>query len=270
MNRHDEPQNSLTRLGTAALAGTLAFGTARAAGTVTVFAAASLKKALDAVSAGLDGRRRRRRQSSPMPQVRRLRKQIEAGRAGRHLHLRRHGLDEQAVQQKLIRGTVGGQAARQPHRAGGAGRTRRPKSPSTQGFDLAGLLGEGKLAMADVKVGAGRQVWQGCAASRSASGPPSKAGSRMAENVRAALKLVATGEAALGIVYATDARAEPGVTVLGTFPAGSHPEIVYPVGHCCSVRQCRRRGFRRLPAGRKGAGHLQAAGLYRARCQPLH
>ena len=48
--------------------------------------------------------------------------------------------------------------------------------------------------------------------------------------MRAALKLVSTGEAALGIVYATDAVAEPGVKVVGTFPEDSHPPIVYPVG----------------------------------------
>ena len=45
----------------------------------------------------------------------------------------------------------------------------------------------------------------------------------MAENVRAALTLVARGEAALGIVYATDAKVEPGVKIVGTFPADSHP-----------------------------------------------
>ena len=44
------------------------------------------------------------------------------------------------------------------------------------------------------------------------------------------MKLVATGEATLGIVYTTDAKAEKGVKVLDTFPADSHPEIVYPVG----------------------------------------
>ena len=50
-----------------------------------------------------------------------------------------------------------------------------------------------------------------------------------AENVRAALALVAIGEAALGIVYQTDAAAEPKVKVLDTFPEDSHPPIVYPV-----------------------------------------
>jgi len=51
----------------------------------------------------------------------------------------------------------------------------------------------------------------------------------MMENVRAALILVARGEAPLGIVYSTDAKVEPRVKIIGTFPADSHPAIVYPV-----------------------------------------
>jgi molybdate transport system substrate-binding protein len=49
-----------------------------------------------------------------------------------------------------------------------------------------------------------------------------------AENVRAALILVARGEAPLGIVYETDARAQAGVKQLATFPEASHEPIVYP------------------------------------------
>ena len=51
----------------------------------------------------------------------------------------------------------------------------------------------------------------------------------MVENVRAALALVARSEAALGIVYETDAKVEPGVKIVGAFPPDSHPAIVYPI-----------------------------------------
>ena len=49
-----------------------------------------------------------------------------------------------------------------------------------------------------------------------------------ADNVRSALLLVERGEAPYGIVYATDAAAEPNVKIVGTFPDGSHPPIIYP------------------------------------------
>ncbi len=50
----------------------------------------------------------------------------------------------------------------------------------------------------------------------------------MADNVRATLALVSRGEAPLGVVYESDARSDPGVRIVGTFPADSHPPIVYP------------------------------------------
>src|SRR6201981_1499126 len=96
------------------------------------------------------------------------------------------------------------------------------------GFDLVKLAGDGKIATGDVKaVPVGKYAkaaleklgaWQG--------GEPKFA---MAESVRAALALVARGEAVLGIVYSTDAKVEPGVKIVGTFPADSHPAILYPV-----------------------------------------
>jgi molybdate transport system substrate-binding protein len=49
------------------------------------------------------------------------------------------------------------------------------------------------------------------------------------EDVRVALMWVARGEAPLGVVYATDARAEPRVRIVDTFPASSHPPIIYPI-----------------------------------------
>ena len=95
------------------------------------------------------------------------------------------------------------------------------------GFDLTGLLGDGKLSMAMVDSVPAGQYGKASLESLGVWGAvePSAA---QADNVRAALALVATGEAPYGIVYATDAAAEPGVTVVGTFPADSHPPITYP------------------------------------------
>lgn len=56
------------------------------------------------------------------------------------------------------------------------------------------------------------------------------------DNVRAALTLTVRGEATLGIVYATDARAEPGVSVVARFPEASHPAILYPVARVSGSR----------------------------------
>lgn len=102
-------------------------------------------------------------------------------------------------------------------------------------FDLVGALGDGRLAVADVQaVPAGKY---GKAALESLGVWPTVEGRlAQAENVRAALKLVSTGEAPLGIVYATDAKAEPGVEVIATFPESSHPPIVYPVAELAESR----------------------------------
>jgi molybdate transport system substrate-binding protein len=96
------------------------------------------------------------------------------------------------------------------------------------GFDLAGLLGAGRLAMGDVAaVPAGKY---GKAALENLKVWPSVEHKvAQAENVRAALLLVSRGEAPFGIVYRTDAAADPTVKIAGFFPENSHPPIVYPV-----------------------------------------
>jgi molybdate transport system substrate-binding protein len=96
------------------------------------------------------------------------------------------------------------------------------------GFNLAGLLGSGRLAMADTKaVPAGKYG----KASLEALGVWNSVQDKLAqaENVRAALLLVSRGEAPFGIVYQTDAAADPNVRIVDTFPADTHPAIVYPV-----------------------------------------
>jgi molybdate transport system substrate-binding protein len=97
-----------------------------------------------------------------------------------------------------------------------------------QGFDLAGLAGDGKIATGDVKsVPVGK--YAKAALEKLGSWTAAEPKFAMAESVRAALTLVSRGEAPLGIVYATDAKVDPGVKIIGTFPADSHPAIIYPV-----------------------------------------
>jgi molybdate transport system substrate-binding protein len=107
--------------------------------------------------------------------------------------------------------------------------------PIGPGFDIAKLAGDGRIAVADVRaVPAGRyakaalEKLGGWAAAEPKLAP--------AENVRAALALVGRGEAPLGIVYETDAKIEKNVKIVGRFPEGSHPAITYPVALTADAR----------------------------------
>jgi molybdate transport system substrate-binding protein len=105
----------------------------------------------------------------------------------------------------------------------------------SQGFDLAKLIGDGRIAMGQVNaVPAGKYakealetlgVWTSVAGKVAA-----------AEDVRAALALVARGEAVLGIVYETDAKVEPKVKIVGVIPPDSHREILYPVAATANAK----------------------------------
>ena len=94
-------------------------------------------------------------------------------------------------------------------------------------FPLAQALMGGRLAVANTEtVPAGRYA----KAALTALGVWDSVKSRLAqgEDVRATLAYVARGEAPFGVVYATDARAEPKVRVVGTFPKNAHEPIIYP------------------------------------------
>jgi molybdate transport system substrate-binding protein len=110
------------------------------------------------------------------------------------------------------------------------------------GVDLGKVLGGGRLAMANVDaVPAGK--YGKAALERLGAWAGVKDRVAQAENVRAALLLVARGEAPLGIVYSTDAVAEPTVRVVGTFPENTHPPIVYPVAQTRDSKAADARAF---------------------------
>jgi len=210
---------------TAALMGSAA-PPAMAGGKVTVFAAASLKTALDRIAAAwtVDTAKDAAISYAASPA---LARQIEQGAPADVFISADLDWMSYLIDRKLV---APGGAIRL---LGNALVLIAPadssiKTAIAKDFPLATLLGDGRLAMGDVKaVPAGKYG----KASLESLGVWSAVEHKVAqaENVRATLKLVATGEAALGIVYKTDAIAEPAVKIIGTFPADSHPAIIYPV-----------------------------------------
>ena len=96
------------------------------------------------------------------------------------------------------------------------------------GFDLAKLAGDGRVATGDVReVPVG--LYAKAALERLGAWAAVEPKMVMAEDVRAALRMVARGQAPLGIVYETDAKIEPAVKVIGVFPDNTQDPIIYPV-----------------------------------------
>lgn len=217
-----------------------------------VFAAASLKEALDAAADAFARERGGPRPVLSYAASSALARQIEQGApadlfvsADRDWmdHLERGGLLRAGTRATLAsnRLVLIGPSA-------GPAQARR----LAPGVALADALGPGgRLAVGDVAaVPAGRYAK---AALEALGAWPSVAGRlAQAENVRVALTLVARGEAPLGVVYATDARAEPRVRIVDTFPEASHPPIVYPAAVVAASRSARAAAFLdwlRSPAG---------------------
>ena len=197
--------------------------------TITVFAAASMKNALDDVDAAFTKQTGIKVVAS-YDASSALMKQIEGGAPADVFVSADLKWMDYGVQKKLIKDDT---------RVNLLGNTlvliapkdsKIDKVTIAPGFDLAKLAADGRIATGDVKavpVGIYAQaaleklgVWSAV--------EPKMA---MTANVRAALVLVARGEAPLGIVYSTDAKVEPGVKVkvVGVFPDDSHDPIIYPV-----------------------------------------
>ncbi|WP_442802218.1 molybdate ABC transporter substrate-binding protein [Sphingobium sp. CR2-8] len=129
-----------------------------------------------------------------------------------------------------------------------------------RGMPIARALGGGRLAMANPDaVPAGKYG----KAALTALGVWPQVANRVAraDNVRAALALVQRGEAPLGIVYATDARATRGVAVVGTFPSNSHTPIRYPLARLRTSRHPDAEPFRRFLLSASGKAILARYGF---------
>lgn len=199
---------------------------ARAETPVVVFAAASLKNALDEASAAWTKETGKSTKISYAASSA-LAKQIEAG-APADLFI-----SADLAWMDYAAGKDGIKAETRANFLRNALVLIAPKDSSLAielkpGLDLSKVLGDGRIAMGNVEaVPAGKYgkaalenlgAWDGV-----------KARVAQAENVRAALLLVARGEAPLGIVYATDAVSDANVRVVATFPATSHPPVIYPI-----------------------------------------
>ncbi len=195
------------------------------AGNVTVFAAASLKTVLDRIAQDWHAQTGHTATIS-FAGSSALARQIEAGAPADVFISANPGWMDHLAAQNLIRNdTRTDLLSNTLVLIAPAGTAGLPGiGPQT---DLAGLLGQDRMAMALVDaVPAGIY---GKAALETLGQWPSVSGQiAQADNVSAAMMLVALGETPLGIVYGSDARAEPRVTVLATFPADSHPQILYP------------------------------------------
>jgi molybdate transport system substrate-binding protein len=195
-------------------------------GDVVVFAAASLKNALDAVNARWQKETGRKATISYAASSA-LAKQIEQGAPAQMFISADLDWMDYVEKKNLIRPET------RSNLLGNRIVLVAPKDKASAidikpGFDLAKVLGNGRLAVANVDtVPAGKY---GKAALEKLGVWASVSGKlAQAENVRAALLLVSRGEAPAGIVYQTDAASDKTVAIVGTFPEDTHPPIIYPV-----------------------------------------
>lgn len=210
------------------LASQLIAGTAQAQDKeLVIFAAASMKNALDEAAVGFA-----RQTGKPAPKIsyaasNTLAKQIEAGASADIFVSADLDWMDYLAQRNLIKPQT------RVNLLGNKIVLVAPKDAAKPiaigpGLNLATALSGGMLAMGNVDaVPAGK--YGKAALEKLGAWDGVKGQIAQAESVRAALLLVSRAESPLGIVYQTDAAADPGVAIVGTFPDDSHPPIIYPV-----------------------------------------
>lgn len=233
-------------------------GTATAADTVTVFAAASMKNALDAANAEW------KKESSKETTVSyaassALAKQIEAGAPADVFISADLAWMDYVTEKSLI------QPDTRSNLLGNRILLVAPKDKAEpveikEGFDLSGLVGDGKLAMGEVNsVPAGKYGKAALEKLGAWSAVEGKVAG--AESVRAALALVSRGEAPYGIVYQTDAAADAGVAIVGIFPEDSHPPIIYPIALLSDSKNADAAAYLDFLKSEKAAPFFEAEGF---------
>ena len=230
--------------------GIFASTTARAEETLTVFAAASLKNALDDVDAAF-ARATGIKVAASYAASSALAKQIEQGAPADVFASADRDWMDYAHDKTLIKDATRIDLLGNRLVLIAAKDSALAEVAIGPGFDLAALAGDGRIVTGDVRaVPVGR--YARAALEKLGAWAKAEPKMAMAENVRAALALVARGEAPLGIVYETDAKVEPGVKIIGRFPADSHPRIVYPFAATATAKPQAERylGFLRSPAAK--------------------
>jgi molybdate transport system substrate-binding protein len=202
--------------------------------TLTVFAAASMKNALDDINA-LFTQKTGIKVVASYAASSALMKQIESGApadvfASADLDWMNYGSQKKVIKDDTRVNLLGNKLVLIAPKDSKLGNVT-----IGQGFDLAKLAGDGRITTGDVKsVPVGK--YAKAALEKLGSWTAAEPKFAMAESVRAALTLVSRGEAPLGIVYETDAKVDPGVKIIGAFPAESHEPITYPVAATVSAK----------------------------------
>jgi molybdate transport system substrate-binding protein len=247
-----------SRIGAALMAAVLLQPLTAVAQDLTVFAAASLKNALDEVN-GLWAKTGKPAARLSYAASSALARQIEAGAPADLFisadldwmgYLDRKGLVRAGTRKDLLGNAIVLIAPRDSAASLAIG----------PGMSLTSALGDGRLAMANVdSVPAGKYgkaaleklgAWEGV-----------KNRVAQAENVRAALLLVSRGEAPAGIVYQTDAAADPNVTIIGKFPEDTHPPIIYPIALTANASHPDAAGFLAYVKSAKARPIFEAQGF---------